>query len=153
MTATLALPNRDALAASFLKKFQPGLLRLARRAGWEPRELPGVAWLAAAGALENFDPTRGDLDARAWALARRQAQKSGFAPAAGIEIGEIELAGDDPAEILAAVEEVGGRLVALGAGVERPARSERTARRYRAAARGAVARLLAGGDGRQGELF
>lgn len=150
--ATIPLTSVDDFAVRLLQKFRPGLLRLAARAGWGPEDLQGVAWLAAAEALAAFDPSKGNLEARGWWACRQQAR--GFLPPAG-ELDELDgvIGGDDPAAILEAVEEVDSRLLGLGAGVEREARSERTARRYRARARGAAAMLLAGGDGRQSELF
>lgn len=150
--ATMPLPTTDDLAARLLDKFKPGLLRLAARAGWRAEDLPGVAWLAAAEALEDFNPARGDLDARGWWCCKSQAR--GFLPRSVGEDALLDLyGGDDPAEIVEAVEEVDSRLLALGAASEPAAGSARTARRFRARARGAAAMLLAGGNGWQLEMF
>jgi hypothetical protein len=151
MTATAThLQAVDVLAARLLKKFQPGLLRLAQRAGWRREDLPGVAWLAAHDALAGFDLARGDLDARGWFFCQQQAR--GFLPAScGADDLRDVAGGDDPAVVVEAAEEI-GRLLALGAGVEREPTSARTGRRWRANARGAAEALLRGG-GRQGELF
>ncbi|MEW6292794.1 MAG: hypothetical protein AB1544_05750 [Pseudomonadota bacterium] len=152
MTTACVLPTVDNLAAHLLKKFRPGLLRLAARAGWQSGDLQGVAWLAAHDALQHYDGSKGNLDARGWWCCRAQAR--GFLPAGGREEAFLEAEdGDDPASILEAAEQVDLRLLGLGAGVERKSGSARSARRFRARARSAAAQLLRGGDGRQGELF
>lgn len=151
MTMTCALPTVDVFASHLLKKFKPGLLRLAARAGWRSEDIQAVVWLAAHDALRLYDKSKGDLDARGWWCCRAQAR--GFMPA-GDEEALFDIAGgNDPAAIFEAAEEVDRRLLSLGAGIEREAGSARTARRYRARARSAAQQLLRGGDGRQGELF
>jgi hypothetical protein len=153
MTAA-GLPTAATLGAVVEKKFRPFLLGAAGRAGWQPCDFPGIAFVAAADALAGFDPARGDLVARAFSFLRRAAARSGFLPA-GDDAEEALLGvagGDDPAAVVEAIEEV-GRLVALGAAVERPRGSDRTARRHTVKRRGAAERFLRGGDGRQGELF
>lgn len=151
MTSACTLPTVDDLAVHILQKFRPGLLRLAARAGWQAGDLPGVAWLAAYDALDKYDASKGSIDARGWWCCRAQAR--GFQPVGGGEEALFEVeGGDDPLLVLAAAQEIDRRLFALGAGIEPEAGSERSARRYRARARGVAAMLLAGG-GRQAELF
>ena len=150
-TAVLPVPSVDALAKHLLKKFRPGLLRLAARAGWRAGDLPGVAWLAAHDALQQYDSGKGDLEARGWWACRQQAR--GFLPRGGADVLDNVIGGDDPAAICEAAEEVHRRLLGLGAGIERAAGSARSARRHQARARSAAQQLLRGGDGRQGELF
>lgn len=145
----------DGLALSLRQKYAAGIRSLARRAGWQKAEIRGEAWLAAYDALANYDNSKGDLLARGWWFLLQAARKSGFVPSGARRADNAEelaqvAGGDDPAEIIAAVQQF-ERIVALGAADERPSRSERTARRYRAAARGAAERLLR--DGAQGELF
>lgn len=151
MTTACALPTVDDLAAHLLQKFRPGLLRLASRAGWRAADLPGVAWLAAHDALQDYDSGKGCIDSRAWTFCKRQAR--GFMPRGGADVLDKVIGGDDPAAIVEAADEVDRRLLALGAGIECAASSARSARRHQARARSAAQQLLRGGDGRQGELF
>lgn len=149
----------ERLAAALLKKFKNFTQKMAAPAGWESSDAVQQCFIAAADALENFDPARGNLMPRAYWHLQQAARKSGFVPTGGAGEDDNGMAvldqvagGDDPAEILAAAQQF-ERIVALGAAVERPAGSERSARRHRARARSAAEQFLRGAAGRQGELF
>ncbi len=113
MSAAFMLPSIMELADFLLKKFQPALRTESTRAGWQPQDLRGVCYVAAADALNGFDPARGDLIARGHAKIEEQARHAGFAPrgAARVDTAVILDAAenfDDPAAVLAA-----GQLAAL----------------------------------------
>ena len=107
MSATLMPPSIMELADFLLKKFQPALRAESTRAGWQPQDLKGVCYVAAADALTGFDPARGDLIARGHAKIEEQVRGAGFSPRGAIrEDAEVILAPaanfDDPFSILAA---------------------------------------------------
>lgn len=162
-TCTLQpLPTAEDLAAALQKKFAGGIAKLSSWAGWTRDDASQQCWVAAAEAIENFKPDRGEIMPRAWWLLRKAAVRSGLLPRAqrraGDEANDEDMVGldcivggDDPAAILAARQRVGA-VLALGVG-QAPARGgKRQQRRQVAAARGAAEALLRG-DVAQGELF
>lgn len=154
MANTATLPTVDALSEVISDKFRPGLLALAARAGWQPADLPGIAWLAAHDALDKYDESQGALIARGWHFCQRQAWSAGFLPAgddAGMALANTA-GGDDPVEILAAAE-LAARLDAIGIGRAAGRGAARSRRRHAAQLRGAAADFAAGGEAGQGELF
>jgi len=156
--SALVLNTPCALAAALMKKYAGGIAGLACRAGWTRGDVSQQAWVAAAEALQDFDPARGGILSRAWWFLRQAARKSGFVPRGGSggegdESGGLDQAAgdDDPAEILAATQEF--ERLGLDKYVERIDGSLRSRRRWRVEARGAAAAALRGEVGSQGELF
>lgn len=151
MTAELHELPLFALADAMRARFAPGLAQLARRAGLERQELPGEAIVITDQALRGFDAARGDFGARWWHTCQRRFARLGGAAGGGGEGSDVA-GGDDPLEILAALEAIGG-LVAAGlvaaamAPESGPARSRR---RHRARLEGAA---RAYGRGPQREIF
>lgn len=138
MTAVLHEVPLFELAEAMRARFAPGLTRLAREAGLERQELPGEAILITAEALRGYAGTRGDFVGRWWHFCRRRFARQGWA-AGGGEM-PAPAGGDDPLEILLALEAIEG-LVAAGlvaaamAPESGPARSQR---RHRARLAGAA---------------
>lgn len=141
------------LATALMKKYASGISLLSRRAGWARNDAAQQAWVAAAEALQDFDPARGELMSRAWWFLRQSARKSGFVPCGGSggEGGGLDqtAGGDDPAEIIAAAQEY--ERLGLDKYVGRIGGAARSQRRWRAEARRAAEAALRGGA--QGELF
>jgi hypothetical protein len=149
------IPTPTDLAADLLKKYGGGIANLSKRAGWQRDDARQQCWVAAAEAINGYDKGKGDLLARAWFYLQIAAKRAGFLPCNlstdANEISELDKiqGGDDPAEILAAVE----KAEALGFEkyVERIANSKSSGRRHAARARGAAEALISGGQ--QGDLF
>jgi hypothetical protein len=145
------LAQIQSLENAVLERFGAGLARRCRWSGMPAGYIREAARLGAIEALNGFEPARGGLLPRAWTKCKEHFRALGFLPRgldASDALGGIA-GGDDPAEILAAAEAVGG-LAPLQA---RRGASARTGRRWAARSRGAAELLAAGGDGRQGELF
>ncbi|MDO9534868.1 MAG: hypothetical protein Q7J85_05945 [Bacillota bacterium] len=142
----------DNLSKDILSKFRPGLLKLAGRAGWQPAELPAVAWLAAHDALQDYDESKGSLLARAWFFVQQQARAAGFLPAG--DAADLALAtaggGGDPADEVDAMR-LARRIEALGIGAAPERGAARSQRRHVEELRGAAERFAM--PQAQAELF
>lgn len=142
----------DDLSAQIQKKFRPGLLKLAGRAGWQAAELPHVAWLAAHDALRDYDQSKGSLISRGWFFCLLQVRAAGFLPSG--DDADLALAtacaGGDPADILDALR-LAARVEAVGFGAAPARGAARSQRRHVAELRGAAERFAHPGP--QVELF
>ena len=142
----------DTLSKDIVKKFRPGLLKLAARAGWQAAELPAVAWLAAHDALRDYDANKGSLISRGWFFCLLQAQQAGFLPSG--DDADLALAtacaGGDPADIVDALR-LAARLEAVGFGAAPERGAARSQRRHVAELRGAAEHFAR--PAAQAELF
>lgn len=156
MIATVITPAD--LSAALLKKYAGGIANLSQRAGWQRDDARQQAWVAAADALSGYDNRKGDLLVRAWFYLQIAAKRAGFMPAGRCNSGDADgldeldkiQGGDDPAEILAAVQKA--EALGLEKYAERKSISKSNGRRHAAMARGAAEALIAG-TSRQGDLF
>lgn len=150
------IPTPTDLSADLLKKYAGGIANLSMRAGWHRDDTRQQAWVASAEAIQGFDESKGDLLARAWFFLQIAAKRAGFLPSGrvvDVETGITELekiqGGDDPAEILSAVQKF--ERLGFDKYAERSANSKSSGRRHAARARGAAEALISGGQ--QGDLF
>lgn len=152
-----AIPTPSDLSAALLKKYAGGIVNLSQRAGWQRDDARQQCWVAAAEAIQGFDEGKGDLLARAWFFLQIAAKRAGFLPCGRVTDdadGIVELekiqGGDDPSEILAAIEKA--ELLGFDKYAEGITKSKSSGRRHAARAQGAAQQLVLGG-GRQGDLF